>query len=77
MSPSTIQDFSSSDQQGVPLHTPWTYWIDKCVTLSPPALTRPFQGQQGLDGGAVPGEPEEGLHCVDGAGILVRLQPHP
>ena len=29
MSPRTIQDFTSSDKQGVPLHTAWTFWIDK------------------------------------------------
>merc|ERR1711962_1844164 len=29
MSPNTVQGFSSSDSQGVPLHTSWTFWIDK------------------------------------------------
>jgi len=29
MSPNTVQTFSSSDSQGVPLHTAWTFWIDK------------------------------------------------
>jgi len=29
MSPNTISGFSSSDRQGVPLHTAWTFWIDK------------------------------------------------
>jgi len=29
MSPSTISNFSTHDSQGVPLHTAWTFWIDK------------------------------------------------
>jgi len=29
MSPSTISNFSNNDSQGVPLHTAWTFWIDK------------------------------------------------
>jgi len=29
MSPATVEGFTSSERQGVPLHTPWTFWIDK------------------------------------------------
>ena len=27
-----LQTFSSSDSQGVPLHTAWTFWIDKVIS---------------------------------------------
>jgi len=30
-SPSTINKFSSQDSTGVPLQTPWTFWIDKAT----------------------------------------------
>ena len=29
MSPNTITSFTNSDSVGVPLHTSWTFWIDK------------------------------------------------
>jgi len=29
MSPSTINTFNSNESRGVPLHTSWTFWIDK------------------------------------------------
>lgn len=29
MSPSTINNFTNSESVGVPLHTAWTFWIDK------------------------------------------------
>jgi len=29
MSPGTLNKFSSQESQGVPLHTSWTFWIDK------------------------------------------------
>ena len=63
------QGFSSSDSQGVPLHTSWTFWIDKVFNKSRQFFSQfPQQGQQGLNSSWVSGQPKESLYCQHSPG---------